>query len=232
MRRNIFIIIGVSVVLLVGCVSPKNTLTNKEVIVEQKPLDETYDNFIPTIEATAWFLPEKNTRLRTGAITHIMLHFTNNVLRTPEDPYNLEAVYALFEEYEVSAHYMIGRDGEIFHLVPEGRVAFHAGKGNQLNYPEYQHSLNDFSIGIELLAIGTKEEMLPTVPEDIYDVVDPSHIGYTDAQYQSLNILLDDILHRHTTILRDREHIMGHNEYAPVRKTDPGSLFNWSKIGF
>ena len=57
-----------------------------------------------------------------------------------------------------------------------------------------------------------------------------SHIGYTEAQYKSLSLLLDDILARNKKMKRDRNHIIGHDEYAPARKTDPGSLFDWSKI--
>jgi LysM repeat protein len=41
---------------------------------------------------------------------------------------------------------------------------------------------------------------------------------------------LNEILKRHPTIQRNRKHIVGHNEYAPGRKKDPGKLFDWSRI--
>ncbi|MCM3619066.1 N-acetylmuramoyl-L-alanine amidase [Sutcliffiella horikoshii] len=185
-----------------------------------------------SIEMKEWLLPKKNSRVRGAPITHVMLHFTNNALRSPQSPYNIEDVYALFEEYEVSAHYMIDREGEIYLLVPEERAAFHAGKGRHLNYQEYGNGLNDYSIGIELMAIGTKEEMLSTIPEETYDSIDPLNMGYTEEQYIALNKLLDDILTRNPGIKNDREHIIGHDEYSPVRKSDPGELFDWSRIGF
>ncbi|WP_223701554.1 N-acetylmuramoyl-L-alanine amidase [Sutcliffiella deserti] len=227
----------IGIFLVSGCAS--NTTNSMEEQVRDTPvqvpneeLTKTLDLYSPTIETTEWFLPKENSRLRTGQITHVMLHFINDALRNPEDPYNVENVYALFEEYEVSAHYMIGRGGEIYYLVPEKRVAFHAGKGHDLNNQDDFDRFNDYSLGIELLGIGTREEMLSTIPGEIFDRIDPSHIGYTDAQYQALNKLLDDIMERHPNILRDRKHIIGHSEYAPVRKVDPGSLFDWSKIGF
>lgn len=90
--------------------------------------------------------------------------------------------------------------------------------------------MNEYSIGIEMLAVGTRDEMLPIMSGKTYDLISPSNIGYTDAQYRSLNRLLDGIPQRHPTIQRDRQHIVGHNEYAPGRKTDPGKLFDWSRI--
>jgi N-acetyl-anhydromuramyl-L-alanine amidase AmpD len=223
----------ITIFLLIGCAKP-TALTEKQ-LDKINPITAPAISVPPepsNLEMEEWLLPKKNSRVRGAPITHVMLHFTNNALRSPEDPYDMEEVYALFEEYEVSAHYMIDRDGEIYFMVPEERAAFHAGKGHLLNYQEYESGLNDYSIGIELLAIGTKEEMLSIMPADVYDSISPSDIGYTDAQYASLKILLEDILKRNPLIQNDREHIIGHHEYAPVRKSDPGELFNWSRIGF
>jgi N-acetyl-anhydromuramyl-L-alanine amidase AmpD len=222
----------ISLLFIAGC-------STSSTIGEDIPIEESIQETSTSaahegsaIDSIEWLLPKKNSRMRTAPLTHIMLHFTNNAQKNPLDPYNVEEVYALFEKYEVSAHYMIGREGEIYQLVAEERVAFHAGKGNLLNYQEYRHSLNDHSIGIEILAIGTKEEMLSTMSEEMYNLVASENIGYTDAQYEALNELLTDILSRYPSIKRDREHIIGHSEYAPVRKSDPGSLFEWSRIGF
>ncbi|NLP51071.1 N-acetylmuramoyl-L-alanine amidase [Bacillus sp. RO1] len=223
----------ITIFLLIGCAKP--TVHTEKELDNITPITAPAIGVPPepsNLEMEEWLLPKKNSRVRGAPITHVMLHFTNNALRSPEDPYDLEEVYALFEEYEVSAHYMIDRDGEIYLMVPEERAAFHAGKGHLLNYQEYESGLNDYSIGIELLAIGTKEEMLSIMPEDIYNSISPTDIGYTDAQYASLKILLEDILKRNPLIQNDREHIIGHHEYAPVRKSDPGELFDWSRIGF
>ncbi|MDX5476762.1 MAG: N-acetylmuramoyl-L-alanine amidase [Bacillaceae bacterium] len=177
-------------------------------------------------------LPMGNSRKRTAAITHVMIHFTSNVLNDNKDPYRIEDIYSIFEQYQVSAHYIIDRDGTIYLFVGEDRVAYHAGKGNVISEVFNIASMNDKSIGIELLAIGTKEEMVPLITEEAYDKLDSSFIGYTDEQYSALQTLITDILSRHNTIKRDREHIIGHNEYAPVRKPDPGMLFDWTRLEF
>ncbi|MDT8858834.1 N-acetylmuramoyl-L-alanine amidase [Alkalihalobacillus sp. MEB130] len=177
------------------------------------------------------FLPLENSRPRVD-VTHIMLHFMSNAANKPNEPYEIDDAYSLFLEYGVSAHYVIDREGSIHRFVPEERAAFHAGKGNLPDYPHYKDRLNDYSIGIELLAIGTEEEMLAMIPGLRYDSIDPSLIGYTDVQYETLNLLLDDLYERYPTIPPDRNHVIGHDEYAPDRKTDPGSLFDWSAIGY
>ena len=89
---------------------------------------------------------------------------------------------------------MIGREGEIYLLVPENRIAHHAGKGDLKDFPHYKDQLNKYSIGIEMLAIGTKEEMNSMVPADTYESIPEPLIGFTEAQYQSLNRLVNDIV--------------------------------------
>lgn len=183
---------------------------------------------IATIDA---FLPEENSEPRSTPITHIVIHFTSNAVNNPKSPYGVQEIRRIFVDYGVSAHYMIGRNGEIYDLVPENRVAYHAGKGNLPSFPQYMNTLNQYSIGIELLAIGTKEEMRTMMTDTVYESIHQSEIGYTEAQYQSLTRLIGDIVSRNPSVSKDRLHIVGHDEYAPGRKTDPGSLFHWTKIG-
>ncbi|MBM7606376.1 putative cell wall-binding protein/N-acetyl-anhydromuramyl-L-alanine amidase AmpD [Metabacillus crassostreae] len=176
-------------------------------------------------------LPLKNSKVRDKPITHIVTHFMSNAASKPEDPYNIKDLQQIFLDYNVSAHYLIGRNGEMHQLVPENRAAFHAGKGTLINLPYYKDQLNSYSIGIEMMAIGTKEEMKSMMSSTQYNKIHRSHIGYTEAQYKSLKLLVDDIVARNPFITRDRKHIIGHDEYSPERKSDPGSLFNWAKIG-
>lgn len=176
------------------------------------------------------YLPLQYSKPRTENITHVVIHFISNAVSKPQDPYNVQDIYRIFLNNGVSTHYMIGRNGEVYRLADENRVAYHAGKGNLPGFPAYENKLNEYSIGIELLAIGTLDEMLPFLSAQTYESISPSDIGYTDAQYRSLNLLLDGIIKRHPAIGRDRQHIVGHDEYAPGRRTDPGKLFDWSRI--
>ncbi|RKQ34763.1 N-acetylmuramoyl-L-alanine amidase [Oceanobacillus halophilus] len=187
---------------------------------------------VPKIETKEASLPNENSKPRTEPITHLVLHFSSNVIVNPEDPFRMEDIRQTFMDYGVSAHYLIGRDGAIYSLVPEERVAYHAGKGELSDFPQYKNRLNDYSIGIEIMAIGTKEEMSIMMDESKYEEIDSDHIGYTDAQYDALVKLIDNVIERHPSIKKDRKHIIGHDEYAPGRKTDPGELFDWSRIGY
>jgi N-acetyl-anhydromuramyl-L-alanine amidase AmpD len=165
-------------------------------------------------------------------ITHLMLHFCSYVLEDPKNPYKVEDIYNTFVKYGVSAHYLIARDGTIYELVPESKIAYHAGKGTLPQTPAHTNNLNDYSVGIEIMGIGTKSEMsFFGLSAKDYDQLKKEDIGFTEAQYTALNQLIPDILSRNKGILKDRQHIVGHDEYAPTRRKDPGALFEWNKIG-
>jgi N-acetyl-anhydromuramyl-L-alanine amidase AmpD len=182
--------------------------------------------------------PNKRSTARGARqVTHVVLHFMSNVVQNPHDPYNIEQVRQLFVGYKLSSHYIIGRDGLVLKLVEEDRVAWHAGKGFLDDFPEYTNKLNSYSIGIEFLAIGARDEMSPKyLSRSAYDRLAPGLIGYTEEQYLAVNELLSDIYNRHPAIVRDRRHIIGHDEYAGPRqrpndpKVDPGSLFDWDRV--
>ncbi|MFT9598675.1 N-acetylmuramoyl-L-alanine amidase [Mesobacillus sp.] len=182
------------------------------------------------IPVTKDFIPNMNFVPRSNIPTHIVLHFISNAATNPENPYIYEDIRKIFIDYDVSPHYMIDREGEIYFLLPESRAARHAGKGELPTYMEYSDQLNKYSIGIELMAIGTESEMQQMMSTENYKQIPQEHIGYTEAQYKALNLLIDDILARNKQVKRDRTHIIGHDEYAPERKTDPGELFEWEKI--
>lgn len=184
------------------------------------------------LEIKDYLLPLENSETRSTLISHVMLHFSSNVTEKPHTPYQVDDIHKIFMDYGVSAHYVIDREGVIYKFVQEDRIAYHAGSGSLSRFPAYENKLNAYSIGIELLAIGTKEEMSTFITEDTYDALDNSFIGYTDAQYESLKSLLHTIHERYPEVKRDREHVIGHDEYAPDRKNDPGSLFDWGRIGY
>ncbi|QUW21206.1 N-acetylmuramoyl-L-alanine amidase [Sporosarcina sp. Marseille-Q4063] len=239
MKQSKWIILLTTLFLITGC----SNETNKAESIPTIKIDQASNNGISNLNLTPpmtitsmptinYLLPQKSSEERITPITHIVLHFTSNAAKNPENPYNPNDIRETFLDYAISAHYMIGREGEIYLLVPENRIARHAGKGDLKNFPHYKDELNKYSIGIEMLAIGTEEEMNSMLPANIYESIPEPHIGFTEAQYQSLQRLVNDIVNRNPAIKKDRAHIVGHDEYAPNRKTDPGSLFNWSEIGF
>lgn len=190
-----------------------------------------------TINYKDHYLPEKVSRDRhtTTPVDMIMLHFCSDVIEHPENPFNPDRIAEIFTSYTVSAHYLIGRDGTVYRFVPEERVAFHAGKGTVPWAPKRNNRLNEYSIGIEMLNVGSAEDMAIFMKPDKYAAFAKAHpdwIGYTDAQYAALKALIEDIRSRHPGIKFDRKHIIGHSEYAgEARRTDPGTTFNYERIG-
>ena len=158
----------------------------------------------------------------------IMIHFTSALVISPQDPYNIDHIRNIFIENEVSIHYIIERDGTVRCYIPENRVAWHAGKGEFIGGDKYTNMMNQYAIGIELVGIGSYSDMAIYIGKAEYDKLDPSLIGFTDEQYSSLQLLVEDICFRYA-IPNDRDHIIGHEEYSSG-KTDPGELFEWDRI--
>jgi len=100
-----------------------------------------------------------------------------------------------------SAHYLIGKDGTVYGLVPEDRIAYHAGNWD----------MNVRSIGIELEGKSEDESMF-TVP-----------------MLASLVVLTRTLASKYGFPL-DRKHVIGHNEVPGATHTDPGKFFPWSKF--
>lgn len=158
----------------------------------------------------------------------VMIHFTSAVVIDPRNPYDLSAVRKIFTDYEVSVHYLIDRDGTVHCYIPENRVAWHAGVGTWQGNEAYTNKMNHYAIGIELMGIGSMEDMRPYLTPEQYLQLDQSLLGFTDAQYASLSALVADICQRNQ-IPMDRGHIIGHQDYNP-QKTDPGQLFQWDRL--
>ena len=165
---------------------------------------------------------------REEPITHILLHFMSDAKANPENPYQLERLRQIFLEGGVSTHYLIGRDGTIYRLIPDDRVAWHAGKGTWKE-EAYTDRMNAYSIGIEMMAVGSQDDLSDILTEEEYARIREEDVGFTEEQYAALNRLLPYLRARYG-IPADRDHILGHEEYSP-RKTDPGELFDWSRIG-
>lgn len=164
----------------------------------------------------------------------IMLHFSSDLIAHPDDPFNVDRVLQVYRDAKVSAHYLIGRDGTVYRLVPESRVAYHAGKGSLPWLPGRKNNLNEYSIGIEMLNVGSARDMamfMKPEPYQAYATKHPNWIGYTPAQYTALKELIAEIRSRHPLIKFDRYHIIGHEEWSPTRRSDPGETFDYTKIG-
>ena len=168
---------------------------------------------------------ENSSYLRENPVEFVMIHFTSAVMLDRENPYDYDLVRGIFVDYKLGIHYIIDRDGTIYCFLPESRSAWHAGKGS-FGDEKYTDNMNRYSIGIELMGIGSQEDMSIYLQPEEYACLDETLIGFTDAQYTALGALVQDICTRHEIPI-DRQHIIGHQEYNPA-KNDPGELFNWA----
>lgn len=159
---------------------------------------------------------------------YIVLHFVSDVVNSKSNPHNLQNVKKIFEDTNVSSNYIIDRDGNIVCFIPEDRAAWHAGAGTYGCDEKYTNKMNKYSIGIELLAIGSKNDMSTYISHAEYESLAKEHIGFTDSQYDSLKLLLEDICQRNG-IPFERSRIIGHDEYNPDKR-DPGELFDWDRL--
>jgi len=117
--------------------------------------------------------------------------------------FDIDKCYEVFDEFEVSAHYVIEESGKIYQLVDEEKRAYHAGLGF---WNGIDKDLNSRSIGIEL-----ESKTLGQSP-------------YSDAQLTSLMNLSKDIMKRHNI---KSHNVIAHSDIAPDRKPDPGIAFPW-----
>jgi AmpD protein len=104
----------------------------------------------------------------------------------------------------VSSHLFIDRRGRTTQFVPFSERAWHAG----VSCWRGREDCNDFSIGIELEG--------------------QDHRAYTRSQYRRLDGVLDALLARYPCLSRSA--VVGHQEIAPGRKTDPGPAFAWPQV--
>lgn len=113
---------------------------------------------------------------------------------------SIHPYFATIAELEVSAHLLIKRTGEVVQFVSFDDRAWHAGASSYLGCT----GCNDYSVGIELEG----SDFQP----------------FTKAQYAALCDCVHAINQAYPTT---KNHIAGHSDIAPARKTDPGAYFDW-----
>lgn len=118
--------------------------------------------------------------------------FTNQL--DPEAHPDFQALRGL----EVSAHFVIRRNGRLLQFVSCDRRAWHAGRSQWAG----RDNLNDFSVGIELEGLEGQT--------------------FEACQYQQLLRLLQALRRRYPL-----QAVLGHEDVSKGRKGDPGPGFDW-----
>jgi len=125
-------------------------------------------------------------------IHHTEQHSTEQTLKTFTLP-----------RTQVSAHYVIGRDGKVYHMLNDYLRAWHGGVGKWGNNTD----INSSSLGIELDNNGAEP--------------------FAEAQINSLLKLLAILKKTHSI---PTANFIGHADIAPTRKVDPNPTFPWQKL--
>ena len=145
--------------------------------------------------------PNHDARPEDGPVDILLLHYTG-----------MESGGAALERLcdpaaKVSAHYMIEENGRVLRLVPEHRCAWHAGVACWQGATD----INARSLGIELVNPGHEFGYQP----------------FPEAQMAALIELAQCLVTRHAI---PRRRVLGHSDVAPLRKEDPGELFDWPRL--
>ena len=126
---------------------------------------------------------------------HITDLFANR-LETQAHPY-----FEQLRGLQVSAHFLIRRDGELLQFVDCDQRAWHAGVSSYRG----RDNCNDDSIGIELEGL--------------------EGLRFEPVQYTALVNLCAALAQRYPIA-----HLAGHQHIAPGRKFDPGDGFDWAHL--
>lgn len=107
------------------------------------------------------------------------------------------------QKTQVSAHYVICRDGTVQHMLNDYLRAWHAGTGRWGNVTD----VNSVSVGIELDNNGFEP--------------------FTEAQISSLLTVLKTLKKNYGIPVAN---FIGHADIAPSRKVDPSRFFPWKQL--
>jgi N-acetylmuramoyl-L-alanine amidase len=140
--------------------------------------------------------------LETRKIDFLVLHHIEAT--------SVDHTIKLLKEYQVSSHFLIDEFGEIFELVDENNIAYHAG----VSFWRGFEGLNKNSIGIEFINSKAFEKNFEWLQlsagialckylKEKYAIKNQNIVGHSDIAYNKETGFLD-------------------------RKQDPSHLFNWN----
>lgn len=196
MYKKAFNIVMV-VLFLNSCSSNKYSATNKVYkrqvkafgkIIRQYPLKDDYGISPAWVGTTNFGMRKPNFVI----IHHTAQNSCDQTLQT-----------FTMARTDVSAHYVICKDGTIHHMLNDYLRAWHAGAGSWGN----DKDINSSSIGIELDNNG-------------FD-------SFPASQINSLLTVLDTLKKRYNIPALN---FIGHGDIAPIRKVDPNAKFPWQLL--
>jgi len=200
-KRGSLLFLGVPLFLLSACSTNKYAATNK-IYKEQANIFGNTLKAIPPVEQTIpvmsldsqFFIGSVNFGIRKP--NFIILHHTaqastDQTIKT-----------FILKSTGTSAHYVVGRDGKVVHMVNDYLRANHAGAAKWGN----ETDLNSCSLGIEIDNNGNEP--------------------YSEVQINSVISLIAMLTKKYNI---PAANVIGHADIAPKRKIDPNK-FPWKKL--
>lgn len=196
MNWSLFLLPGALLLAAVGCTPRPYSDTNKAYRKQAKEFSNLLRKY-PLTDSVhmAPFVGTTNFSMRRPnfvVIHHTAQNSCDQTLKTFTLP-----------RTQVSAHYVICRDGIVYHMLNDLLRAHHAGVSKWGNTAD----LNSSSIGIELDNNGSEP--------------------FTEAQITSLQELLGRLKRAYNI---PAANFIGHADVAPGRKADPSRFFPWERL--
>lgn len=187
-------------VLFGACASSPYSSTNKIYRKQTKSFasrlrEEPEVDANDTIKAAEYFVGTTNFTMRKP--NFVIIH------HTAQDSVGQTLKTFTLQRTEVSAHYLVAKDGTVYHLLNDYLRAHHAGAGKWGNVTD----MNSCSIGIELDNNGKEP--------------------FPDPQISSLISLLSKLKQAYNIPVAN---FIGHGDFAPTRKNDPSVFFPWKRL--
>lgn len=197
-----FLVACVTVIFLASCATNPYAKTNRVHKAQLKEYSKQLRELPPQLDAGAQVL---NFGEHQAGTTNFNLRKPNFVIihHTAQNSVDQTLHTFTLPRTQVSSHYVIARNGEVYQMLNDYYRAWHGGSGKWGNTSD----LNSSSIGIELDNNGFEE--------------------FSPAMINSLIDLLKVLKERHK--IPDANFI-GHSDIAPSRKVDPNPTFPWKLL--
>jgi N-acetylmuramoyl-L-alanine amidase len=190
-RQLLFI---TAIAIIASCASGPYGASNKAYKKRTRELSKTIRQ-TPVNPSGQEFVGTTNFGLRKPdyvIIHHTAQKSTDETLRTFTIP-----------KTQVSAHYVIGRDGIVYHMLSDYLRAWHGGLAKWGNATD----INSSSIGIEL-----------------------DNNGFEPFAQPQINSLMSVLANLKKTHAIPAANFIGHSDIAPGRKVDPNVNFPWKTL--
>lgn len=196
---SLFLLI-VAMLVLYGCTQSRYAGTNKQYKQQVKQYAKLLSEYPVKDSAGVQYAGDwvGTTNFSMRRPNYVIIHHTaqnscDETLKT----------FTTVDTRQVSAHYVICKDGTVYHMLNDLLRAHHAGVSKWGNATD----LNSSSIGIEIDNNGFET--------------------FSEAQINSLLLLLDRMKKAYSI---PTANFIGHGDIAPTRKNDPNWRFPWKLL--